>query len=341
MTDMGDILSELIAVPAPPAQKKYYDELAAKGHGRGLAVKETPSMGKGLYATRAFAADETVLHEPMLAGMQHSLNRADALVCSECLRYVGSVARQLAHRLAPAASVDAEEDDDADEEAEGGAKPEREQEQEREREGEGGQKQGDGAMLREGGRGEVPLQGAPEGLEHPRAGAKSTPEGRTAAGGAVQEGAKAEEGAEEAEEGEDEEEVEEEEEEGEEQEKERSGGQAEADEEDREEGEGWGASSGEVEAIVAGLLDGSVQLPDGDLFPLPPVVDCRGGCGTDVFCSEECETRAWRTWHCLLCPGPRSHCANLRALEKFLHHADETNDIFRLAAKVDLSPLPI
>ena len=49
------------------------------------------NRGKGLYATRDFAVGDRVLIEPPLVAMQHERNRNDAIVCSFCFRYVGSI----------------------------------------------------------------------------------------------------------------------------------------------------------------------------------------------------------------------------------------------------------
>jgi hypothetical protein len=53
----------------------------------------------GVFAVKDFNAEEVVLQEPMLVGAQHSGNKADAMVCSYCFRYVGSLELQLARRL--------------------------------------------------------------------------------------------------------------------------------------------------------------------------------------------------------------------------------------------------
>lgn len=46
-----------------------------------------------------FAPEELVFREPPLVGAQHTVNRADALVCSRCFTIMGSIEKQLAHRL--------------------------------------------------------------------------------------------------------------------------------------------------------------------------------------------------------------------------------------------------
>ncbi len=57
------------------------------------------NRGKGLYATRDFIVGDRVLIEPPLVAMQHERNRNDAIVCSFCFRYVGSIEKQIGHRL--------------------------------------------------------------------------------------------------------------------------------------------------------------------------------------------------------------------------------------------------
>ena len=57
------------------------------------------NRGKGLYATRDFAVGDRVLIEPPLVAMQHERNRNDAIVCSFCFRYVGSIEKQIGQRL--------------------------------------------------------------------------------------------------------------------------------------------------------------------------------------------------------------------------------------------------
>jgi hypothetical protein len=54
-----------------------------------------------------FDQDEVVFREPPLAGAQHTANRQHALVCSQCFRYIGSVELQIARRLLPASSTGA------------------------------------------------------------------------------------------------------------------------------------------------------------------------------------------------------------------------------------------
>ncbi|EIE20780.1 SET domain-containing protein [Coccomyxa subellipsoidea C-169] len=55
--------------------------------------------GKGVFARKAIAEDNVIFEEPALVGAQHTANRADALVCSRCFTFIGSIGMQIAHRL--------------------------------------------------------------------------------------------------------------------------------------------------------------------------------------------------------------------------------------------------
>ncbi|KAL3635496.1 Histone-lysine N-methyltransferase atxr2 [Castilleja foliolosa] len=100
---------------------------------------------------------------------------------------------------------------------------------------------------------------------------------------------------------------------------------------------------------IQSLMNGHLHLPYSENFDLPSVVSCLGGCeeafycreevnsashNKTGFCSQSCAEADWSTFHSLLCTGPGSSSHNTEALEKFTTHADETNDIFILAAKV-------
>ena len=119
----------------------------------------------------------------------------------------------------------------------------------------------------------------------------------------------------------------------------------------------------QLEALAAGTL----QLPHTEAIPLPAPVRCRGGCCEEWYCSASCADTAWQQYHQLLCCGPdeedtardsaatasggkgKAHAAagsdlqqeaqahqweRQEALREFLHHADSTNDVFRLAGIV-------
>lgn len=98
-----------------------------------------------------------------------------------------------------------------------------------------------------------------------------------------------------------------------------------------------GGSSGKVsvaDGVVDELMNGSFKLPFSEKFDLPCVVNCPGGCKEAYYCSNECAEADWEAFHSLLCTGERSSASTSKALGKFVEHANETNDIFLLAAKV-------
>ncbi|KAK6134853.1 hypothetical protein DH2020_031394 [Rehmannia glutinosa] len=85
---------------------------------------------------------------------------------------------------------------------------------------------------------------------------------------------------------------------------------------------------------IQSLMNGSLRLPCSENFPLPSVVPCVGGCEEAYYCSKTCAKADWDSFHSLLCTGHGSLSPNTEALLKFMKHANETNDIFILAAKV-------
>ncbi|KAM7270747.1 hypothetical protein ACFE04_029961 [Oxalis oulophora] len=87
------------------------------------------------------------------------------------------------------------------------------------------------------------------------------------------------------------------------------------------------------DGVVEALMNGELVLPYSDKFPLPKVVSCPGGCEGALYCSESCADADWELCHSLLCTGKKSESLSTEALSKFTHHANETNDIFLLAAK--------
>lgn len=86
--------------------------------------------------------------------------------------------------------------------------------------------------------------------------------------------------------------------------------------------------------VVESLMNGAIQLPYSDQFQLPPVVSCPGGCKEAFYCSKFCSEADWKLCHSLLCTGKGTKSLNTQAPLKFIKHANETNDIFLLAAKV-------
>lgn len=88
------------------------------------------------------------------------------------------------------------------------------------------------------------------------------------------------------------------------------------------------------------------QLPLSEKYPMPPITQCPNTCGS-LYCSQACADEAWKDHHCLLCPqgGPlpvdpqkSTHGAPSRygdgAFDAFYEHAHNTNEIFKLAARL-------
>lgn len=121
-----------------------------------------------------------------------------------------------------------------------------------------------------------------------------------------------------------------------------------------------------TDSQLQALADGSLKLPHTEAVQLPTPVRCPGSCCEEWYCSSGCADAAWQQYHQLLCVGPEEEeedhapagtaskgkgaaaptSAGHRgedddelqqqreALREFLHHADSTNDVFRLAANV-------
>ncbi|KAL4585170.1 hypothetical protein LXL04_009785 [Taraxacum kok-saghyz] len=84
---------------------------------------------------------------------------------------------------------------------------------------------------------------------------------------------------------------------------------------------------------VESLMNEKLTLPFSKKFPLPSVIDCPGGCKEVYYCSKLCEQADWDLCHSILCTGDGSKSVSKKALSKFIEHANDTNDIFLLAAK--------
>ncbi|XP_071691357.1 histone-lysine N-methyltransferase ATXR2-like [Rutidosis leptorrhynchoides] len=84
---------------------------------------------------------------------------------------------------------------------------------------------------------------------------------------------------------------------------------------------------------VESLMHEKLMLPYSETFPLPSVINCPGGCNEVYYCSESCAQTDWAKCHSLLCTGEQPNSSSKKALSKFIEHANETNDIFLLAAK--------
>ncbi|KAI4322559.1 hypothetical protein L6164_022240 [Bauhinia variegata] len=87
------------------------------------------------------------------------------------------------------------------------------------------------------------------------------------------------------------------------------------------------------EGVAESLMNGRLTLPYSKDFSLPPAVPRPGGCEEAHYCSTSCAEADWESSHSLLCTGERSDPGHKEALLKFIKHANETNDIFLLAAK--------
>ncbi|WVZ87279.1 hypothetical protein U9M48_033940 [Paspalum notatum var. saurae] len=94
-----------------------------------------------------------------------------------------------------------------------------------------------------------------------------------------------------------------------------------------------GNSSAVPQEVIMSLMDGDMSLPLTDQFCLPSVVACPGGCEEQVYCSQSCADSDWDSYHSLLCTGSKTEPSRKAALQKFIRHANETNDIFLVAAK--------
>ncbi|XP_024987500.1 histone-lysine N-methyltransferase ATXR2 [Cynara cardunculus var. scolymus] len=84
---------------------------------------------------------------------------------------------------------------------------------------------------------------------------------------------------------------------------------------------------------VESLMQEKLALPYSMKFPLPSVNICPGGCKEAYYCSKSCAQADWDLCHSLLCTGEESKSLSKKALSRFIEHANETNDIFLLAAK--------
>ncbi|XP_052626369.1 histone-lysine N-methyltransferase ATXR2 isoform X1 [Lactuca sativa] len=84
---------------------------------------------------------------------------------------------------------------------------------------------------------------------------------------------------------------------------------------------------------IESLMHENLALPYSKKFPLPSVIDCLGGCKEAYYCSKSCAHADWELCHSILCTGDGSKSLSKKALSRFIEHANETNDIFLLAAK--------
>ncbi|CAN6240994.1 unnamed protein product [Urochloa humidicola] len=94
-----------------------------------------------------------------------------------------------------------------------------------------------------------------------------------------------------------------------------------------------GNSNAVPQEVVMSLMDGDTSLPFTDQFCLPSVVACPGGCEGELYCSQSCADSDWDSYHSLLCTGSKTEPLRRSALQKFVQHANGTNDIFLVAVK--------
>jgi len=95
-----------------------------------------------------------------------------------------------------------------------------------------------------------------------------------------------------------------------------------------------GNSNAVPQGVIMSLMDGDTSLPFTDQFCLPSIVACPGGCEGELYCSQSCADSDWDSYHSLLCTGSKTEPSRRSALQKFVEHANGTNDIFLVAAKV-------
>ncbi|XP_073003252.1 histone-lysine N-methyltransferase ATXR2 [Typha latifolia] len=86
--------------------------------------------------------------------------------------------------------------------------------------------------------------------------------------------------------------------------------------------------------VLESLINGALSLPCTNQFALPPLIACPGGCEEEHYCSQFCADSDWKLFHSLLCTGNKTRPSQRSALLKFIEHANGTNDIFLVAAKV-------
>ncbi|KAI3436369.1 hypothetical protein D9Q98_002422 [Chlorella vulgaris] len=94
-------VQELLASPAAHSQSARYAVLTA-GLNLEVHLDAGDGKGKGLFATKDFEQGEIVLHEAPLAAFQHTNSRREAIVCSHCFRFVGSLEKQVGQQVSEA-----------------------------------------------------------------------------------------------------------------------------------------------------------------------------------------------------------------------------------------------
>ncbi|RRT78944.1 hypothetical protein B296_00004651, partial [Ensete ventricosum] len=86
--------------------------------------------------------------------------------------------------------------------------------------------------------------------------------------------------------------------------------------------------------VLHSLINGNMSLPYTNLFALPSIFDCPGGCKEEHYCSKLCADLDWESFHSLLCTGRNTEPSKRDAILQFIEHSNGTNDIFIVAAKV-------
>ncbi|GLI60574.1 hypothetical protein VaNZ11_002733 [Volvox africanus] len=82
------------------SQLSYYNQVLLNANASSFEViLDVNGKGKGLVATRDITEGTTVFIERPLVHLQHLDNRGSAIVCQACLRFVGSIERQVGHKL--------------------------------------------------------------------------------------------------------------------------------------------------------------------------------------------------------------------------------------------------
>ena len=180
-----------------------------------VSVQRNPQESHLCSAEQDFAEGDVLFRQPPLVGALHAASRAAVLACGHCFRHIGSVELQTARRIL--AAVPAGHDGQEEQE-----------------------EHGDGNS---GGPATVGRQ--PDGTQSHCACAAADAN---------------------------------------------SGGEA--------------ALDGLDATLLERLLNGCERLPRSDLFPLPAVVPCPGGCEDEAYCSAACSRAAWDGYHQLLCTGP-------------------------------------
>ncbi|XP_020527184.1 histone-lysine N-methyltransferase ATXR2 isoform X7 [Amborella trichopoda] len=243
-------ISTLLASPSPQALQGYFDQLLAKRQCSGIKIRQSNDVGKGVYAEANYMEGDLVLKDQMLVGTQHVSNKVDALVCSYCFRYIGSIELQIGRKLYLQ-----------------------------------GLGKGEGEEFELGTSKHIQKEGCLAESLHLR-------ENHSVMAG-------------------------------------------------HSDSDSASSSKSEDNAylplpkeVIESLINGELVLPYSKEFVLPSVISCVGGCAEEHYCSKSCAEADWESCHSLLCMGERSGCRNMEALARFTEHANGTNDIFHLAAKV-------